>query len=634
MSYTIPDIPATATSIGLSDLFEISNTGTSKQIAWSSILGTAQTWTAVQTFVAPILGAATATSINKVTITAPATGATLTIADGKTLTVSNNATVSGTNTGDSGTVTTIGSSDSTLTVTNPTTTPNIVLNLAHTNIWTAPIDINLNASALPTPLTGSIMQLAQVDTTVARMELNAFGAQAFYTSVAWGGTKATPTALASGTQIGGFNFYGYNGTSVVGPVATFRCFASETWTNTGPKQGSYAEVAVTATAGSTLTSSMRWENDGGVTLPSTVTGGSKGAGTINVTGGFYVNGTIQTPGTGTVTSVDTNSTMSGGIITTTGTLSINLANPNTWTGLQTYKISDAATNTVTTVLTLTHDTSGTPAASYGTGLLFQGQDTTTVDVSMASINSTWLVATHNSRSSQIQLQTVSNAGALSAGLIVGSGISGATAGLIIGGQGSVAGGIWYSGVTPSSSNYALNAGGSFTAVNSPSGTFLQVGGLNVILANTSSISFLQPCTTTITSVATGTNDGLVVTNTTAAAAGAQQYSPVIRQQGLGWKTTATAASQSVAFATQVVPVQGTTNPTGNWVLSSNINAAGFVTCLTVGSTGNITQPNGATLTIGNTATTGLSAGVLAALTNASIVITDQSGQAYRVPCVI
>lgn len=48
------------------------------------------------TLVTPILGAATATSINKVAITAPATGSTLTIADGKTLTASNTLTFSGT----------------------------------------------------------------------------------------------------------------------------------------------------------------------------------------------------------------------------------------------------------------------------------------------------------------------------------------------------------------------------------------------------------------------------------------------------------------------------------------------------------------------------------------------------------
>lgn len=44
----------------------------------------------------PTLGVASATTINKVTITAPATGSTLTIADGKTLTASNTLTFTGT----------------------------------------------------------------------------------------------------------------------------------------------------------------------------------------------------------------------------------------------------------------------------------------------------------------------------------------------------------------------------------------------------------------------------------------------------------------------------------------------------------------------------------------------------------
>jgi hypothetical protein len=57
------------------------------------------------TFVTPVLGVAAATTLNKVTLTTPATGSTLTIADGATLTVSASATVSsgthsGTNTGD------------------------------------------------------------------------------------------------------------------------------------------------------------------------------------------------------------------------------------------------------------------------------------------------------------------------------------------------------------------------------------------------------------------------------------------------------------------------------------------------------------------------------------------------------
>jgi hypothetical protein len=48
------------------------------------------------TLATPVLGVATATSINKVAITAPATSATLTIANGKTLTVSNTLTLTGT----------------------------------------------------------------------------------------------------------------------------------------------------------------------------------------------------------------------------------------------------------------------------------------------------------------------------------------------------------------------------------------------------------------------------------------------------------------------------------------------------------------------------------------------------------
>ncbi len=61
------------------------------------------TWTQAKTFasasptlVTPVLGVATATSINKLTLTAPATSASLTIADGKTLTASNTLTLVGT----------------------------------------------------------------------------------------------------------------------------------------------------------------------------------------------------------------------------------------------------------------------------------------------------------------------------------------------------------------------------------------------------------------------------------------------------------------------------------------------------------------------------------------------------------
>lgn len=70
------------------------------------------------TLTTPTLGVATATSINKVTITAPATSATLTIADGKTLTASNTLTLAGT---DSTTMTFPSTSSTVLTTGNTAT---------------------------------------------------------------------------------------------------------------------------------------------------------------------------------------------------------------------------------------------------------------------------------------------------------------------------------------------------------------------------------------------------------------------------------------------------------------------------------------------------------------------------------
>lgn len=66
-------------------LVSVANTGTG-----SNVLATSPT------LVTPVLGVAAVTSVNKVALTAPATGSTLTIADGKTLTASNTLTLTAT----------------------------------------------------------------------------------------------------------------------------------------------------------------------------------------------------------------------------------------------------------------------------------------------------------------------------------------------------------------------------------------------------------------------------------------------------------------------------------------------------------------------------------------------------------
>lgn len=70
------------------------------------------------TLTTPTLGVASATSINKVAFTAPATGSTLTIADGKTLTANNSLTLAGT---DSTIMTFPGASSTVLTTGNSAT---------------------------------------------------------------------------------------------------------------------------------------------------------------------------------------------------------------------------------------------------------------------------------------------------------------------------------------------------------------------------------------------------------------------------------------------------------------------------------------------------------------------------------
>lgn len=97
------------------------------------------------------------------------------------------------------------------------------------------------------------------------------------------------------------------------------------------------------------------------------------------------------------------------------------------------------------------------------------------------------------------------------------------------------------------------------------------------------------------SIAAVSTDGLVLTNTTAAANNAQQWSPRIHLTGQGWKTTATAASQATDWIIENQPQQGTANPTSNLVISSQINAAGYSAVFTVNSTtGNVTNNGGFT----------------------------------------
>ncbi len=111
-----------------------------------------------------------------------------------------------------------------------------------------------------------------------------------------------------------------------------------------------------------------------------------------------------------------------------------------------------------------------------------------------------------------------------------------------------------------------------------------------------------------------TANGIYLVNQTAAAAGAQQYSPAIRWRGRGWKTDATAASQSIDFRSYVRPVQGAAAPTGVWAMDVSIEGGAYADALTLSTAGALT------ITAGLTATGALFSG----LTASKVVFTDGS----------
>jgi hypothetical protein len=86
----------------------------------------------------------------------------------------------------------------------------------------------------------------------------------------------------------------------------------------------------------------------------------------------------------------------------------------------------AITNTVNTLLTIGHNTSGTAAASFGTRTLYQLESSTTADQDAAAIDTYWSTATHASRTSRVAISTVNaggTPGTLSPKVVIGNSAS-------------------------------------------------------------------------------------------------------------------------------------------------------------------------------------------------------------------
>ena len=120
------------------------------------------------------------------------------------------------------------------------------------------------------------------------------------------------------------------------------------------------------------------------------------------------------------------------------------------------------------------------------------------------------------------------------------------------------------------------------------GGTISLGGFTLTVPATGTAALLATANafTAAQSITAGSNSatpaaGLTVQNTTAATAGTQSASPYTVWTGYGWKTTATAGSQDCNYRAYVLPVQGSANPTANWVLQRSINGESFADAVTI-----------------------------------------------------
>lgn len=187
------------------------------------------------------------------------------------------------------------------------------------------------------------------------------------------GADGRPQQIQSADSLAASGFVG----PLSGNATTATALATPRTIN-GTSFDGTANITVTAAAG-TLT---------GATLAAGVTASSL----LSAAGGTF--GTAAFRSTGT-----------------SGTTVPLLDGTNRWSGINTFlattviSLNDATTNGVTTALTLTHNTSGTPANNIGTGIAFAGETSTTVDTPLGSVDMFWTNVTHASRTARGRLRS-------------------------------------------------------------------------------------------------------------------------------------------------------------------------------------------------------------------------------------
>jgi hypothetical protein len=181
------------------------------------------------------------------------------------------------------------------------------------------------------------------------------------------GTAASPTVVTSGTNLGGFEWGGYNGSAIAPGPALFG-FASQTWSTSA--EGSYFSFYTVANNSITELENMRLQASGGLTIGSGIVATDPGAGALltasTINAGSHILATSAAPtisacgtGTPTVGGSDSFGTVTAGTVATSCVVNFG----TTWGSAPSCSVSSG-----TAISSLTVSTSTTQLTITGTAL--------------------------------------------------------------------------------------------------------------------------------------------------------------------------------------------------------------------------------------------------------------------------
>ncbi|HWC57372.1 MAG TPA: tail fiber domain-containing protein, partial [Candidatus Paceibacterota bacterium] len=325
------------------------------------------------------------------------------------------------------------------------------------------------------------------------------------------------------------------------------------------------------------TSSQFIKGDGSLDSNTYLTGNQ----TVTLSGDISGSGTTAittTIGAGKVTNAMLTGSIAASKLVGTDIATVGTITSGVWQGtpiVDAYIASASTWNAKQNAITLTTTgTSGAATFSGGTLNIPQYTGTTyaagtglTLTGNTFSVNTTQNISTLSNLTTDGLIKTSGGTGALSI----------ATAGtdyLTPTGSGALLTGI------PTS---VTNSDGTLTI--SPT-TGSVVASLNLANANT----WTAQQAISIANIGATPTSGLSLTNTTAAAAGAQQYSPSIHFTGQGWKTSAPAASEPVDMQMYLTPSQSTGTPASALIITSSLNGGAYSQIFSLSNGGTISIP--------------------------------------------